>query len=1106
MKTRLHERTGRRRLAVLAAGVATTLGACVTTWPLFSADLRLDYKPAAYAIRGATLVTGTGPKIEGGTIVVRNGVIESVGPDAATPVPFDAETIDGKGLHVYPGFIDLQSTGAQSATSPRSLTGEGRALPYSDFAYPRTPTDNRYGITPEYEVATALELTDSLADEHRKLGFTSTLFTPSGAIAAGQSALVGLGGLPRRESVMKSPVALHIALRSPSGMAFFESQACGDDDLPHAIEALVEAQEAARLDSARAMQDPAPATPAPGPGPGPGRPSTQTPATPGPSPSPATPSPTPAPPETGRRRGGGGGQVSYPTSLMGIIAHLRQAMLDAEHHQALKTYFEDRGGARPPFDPALDTLHAARTRAIPVWWEANTRDEIHRVLDLANEFGTTAVIVGGREAWKVADRLKAGNVPVVLRLELSDEPTVPTEAAYRERKPEEREEPLAVLRERKRRWDERAANAAALARAGVPFGFATEGVSRLDTFHDKVRQLIKAGLSADAAVQALTRDAATIVGQGKRLGTLEPGKLGHLVAMTAPYGDEKARPRYVLIDGLKFDLEKSTPAGPRGKGAGGRGFAGGRPARGSDRPASDTEREEATPKPQPTEAGKAAPRSSDGPSPPTVESRPPRPEGGRAEPKDRPRSDAGATAAGKSARPAGASAPSRKEESPAPFVDVATEFDADRKPTIHTGGNAFIRDARILTVTQGTIDRGNILVVGGKIAAVGPDAQPRPDSTIIDGQGLVVMPGIIDTHSHIAIQGGVNEMSLSIVPEVRVKDVINGDDPGIYRALAGGTTTARLLHGSANTIGGQDAVIKLKPGQPGRELLIQGGPQGVKFALGENVTRRSGRFPNTRMGVEATIERAFEEGKAYRETWKAYAATLAEGRPVGPPPRRDLRLEALADILDGKIKIHSHCYRSDEILMLLRVAERYGVRVQSLQHVLEGYKLAAEIAAHGASASTFSDWWAYKVEAYDAIPFNAALLTQAGASVCIKSDDAEMMRHLNLEAAKTMKYGGLTEAQALACITINPARELGLDQRLGSIETGKDADLVLFEGHPFDATARCKLARSTARSGSSAARSRSPRRSPTAANSVSLPRPRGRGRSRSPRTRRAPTC
>ena len=255
-------------------------------------------------------------------------------------------------------------------------------------------------------------------------------------------------------------------------------------------------------------------------------------------------------------------------------------------------------------------------------------------------------------------------------------------------------------------------------------------------------------------------------------------------------------------------------------------------------------------------------------------------------------------------------------------------------------------------------------------------------------------------------------------------------------------------------------MIKLKYGKPGRDLIIRDGPQGVKFALGENVTRSRGRFPehpdgrrvDHRAGVRGRPGLPRAVGRIPQ------GAKTKRAEELGPPPRVDLRLEALAGVLDGSIKIHCHCYRSDEILMLLRTAARHGVRVQSLQHVLEGYKVAAEIAAHGASSSTFSDWWAYKIEAYDAIPYNAALLTEAGASVCIKSDDAELMRHLNLEAAKMVKYGGVSETQALAMITINAARQLGLDGRLGSIEVGKDADIVLFNGHPFDAFSRCELA------------------------------------------------
>jgi imidazolonepropionase-like amidohydrolase len=781
---------------------------------------------------------------------------------------------------------------------------------------------------------------------------------------------------------------------------------------------------------------------------------------------------------------------------MGSIAHVRQAMLDAGHLQKLNAFYETHGGTQPPFDPALRALQAAQSRKLAVWWEANSRDEIHRALDLAEEFGTSAVIVGGREAAKVTHRLKAAKVPVVLRLNFSDEPRVPAEQEYRKKSAAERDEPLRVLGHRKEKWKEQVATAAVLAKEGIPFAFATDGLERLDTLPAKLRQVIGAGLKADDALAALTAHAAAIAGVDRRLGTLEAGKLGHVIAMTAPFNDEKAKVRYVLVDGLKIEVKPEDPSRARAKSRAGRGS----PASSDEESESE---EQASPAParrgetlaakeQP--AAKRADRSLAASSP--ADSKGQTALRKNSATTDKPDGQAGTNAAS-SAAVQSASAGSRTESPKAkakseaappktaqaaperprpektaasqkaaakaaapPFVDVASELDEDRKPSIHAKGNVLIKDATILTVTKGTIKKGSILVQDGKIKAVGTDVQAPAGVMTIDAAGLVAMPGIIDTHSHIAVQGGVNEGSLSVVPEVRVKDVVTGDDVAIYRALAGGTTTARLLHGSANTIGGQDAVVKLRYGKAGRDLIIRDAPQGVKFALGENVTRSPRRFPNTRMGVEAVIERAFDQAKAYHERWEAYRKAQAQPRAshVGPPPRVDLRLEALAGVLDGSIRIHSHCYRSDEILMLLGTAQKYGVRVQSLQHVLEGYKVAAEIAAHGASASTFSDWWAYKIEAYDAIPYNAALLTEAGASVCIKSDDAELMRHLNLEAAKMVKYGGVSEAQALAMITINPARELGLDNRLGSIEVGKDADIVLFSAHPLDAFSRCELA------------------------------------------------
>jgi imidazolonepropionase-like amidohydrolase len=390
-----------------------------------------------------------------------------------------------------------------------------------------------------------------------------------------------------------------------------------------------------------------------------------------------------------------------------------------------------------------------------------------------------------------------------------------------------------------------------------------------------------------------------------------------------------------------------------------------------------------------------------------------------------------------------------------PAEEQATEIEADRKPKLHTGGNVLIRGATVLTVNNGTKEKTDILVQGGKIAEIGRNLNAPEGLNVIQAEGMFVMPGIIDTHCHFAIEGGVNEFSLSVVPEVRVRDVVNSDDVEIYRALAGGVTTARLLHGSANVIGGQDAVIKLKYGEPASKLLIADAPRGVKFALGENVKRTDGRFPNTRLGVEAVLVRAFTEAKEYRKTWDEYEKARSSGTTL-PEPRRDLRLEALADVLKGDLKVHCHCYRADEILMLMRVADKFGFKVKSLQHVLEGYKIAPEIADHGASCSTFSDWWAYKIEAYDAIPFNSALLNEAGATVCLKSDSNELTRHLYQEAAKCIKYGGMSETEALMTITLNGAKQLGLEKRLGSIEVGKDADLVIFNGHPLNSYARAE--------------------------------------------------
>jgi imidazolonepropionase-like amidohydrolase len=374
-----------------------------------------------------------------------------------------------------------------------------------------------------------------------------------------------------------------------------------------------------------------------------------------------------------------------------------------------------------------------------------------------------------------------------------------------------------------------------------------------------------------------------------------------------------------------------------------------------------------------------------------------------------------------------------------------------------------IRNATVMTVTKGTIQNGSVLVQNGKIAAIGKNVSAPADATIVDATAKFLIPGIIDCHSHTAIEGSVNEGTVSDSSMVDIKDVLNPTDINIYRALAGGLTVSNVLHGSANAIGGQTVVIKLRWGKTAQEMLFEGATPGIKFALGENPKRQGyptqgfglnqgaaqeRRYPGTRLGVEEVIRQSFTEAKMYQAEWKAYNEKVARGEhPI--PPRKDLRLEPLVEVLEGKRYVHAHCYRADEILMLIRVADEMGFKIRTFQHVLEGYKVAKEIAAHGGSASTFSDWWSYKIEAYDASPYNAAIMTKKGVVVSLNSDSDELQRHLNLEAAKTMRYGGLSEDEALAMVTINPAKQLGIDDKVGSIEVGKSADMVLFDKHPL---------------------------------------------------------
>jgi imidazolonepropionase-like amidohydrolase len=664
----------------------------------------------------------------------------------------------------------------------------------------------------------------------------------------------------------------------------------------------------------------------------------------------------------------------FPSSLMGTQAYLRQLFLDARHFlAATRRYGEDPLGVqRPDYDRALRPLAEMIDEGTPILLPARSRIEIERALELARALGSRPIVYGGHEGFEAASVLATAQAPVVIGLDWP--------AQAKDPDPEARES-LRALRIRARAPE----TPTALRAAGVRFAFASEALEDPAGALPAVKKAVDAGLARDAAVRALTLDAAAIYAVDDRLGSLEVGKIANLLVTEGELFTEGARLDRVVVDGRIFELESNA----------------------------------------------------EGETPPATEST--------------------------------AIAPSALDESP---VAAAAEAAPEGPPPLEPAGEpaldddrtppVLVRNATVLTITDGEIPNGEILIRRGRIAAVGRSVNAPDRARTIDAGGGYVMPGIIDCHSHIATAGGPNEGSIAVSSMAAIEQVLDPSDPAIYRALAGGVTTANVLHGSANPIGGTNAVIKLRWGADAEGLLFAGAPPGIKFAMGENPKRsnfttpagQDRRYPATRMGVLDVIREAFGEARAYQEEWRRYeverkAAERKKGAPLPIAPRRDLRLEPLVEVLEGKRLVHAHSYRADEILELMRLADELGFEIATLQHVLEGYRVADEIAAHGAGASTFSDRWAYKIEAWEAIPYNAALLTERGVVVSINSDSAEEMRHLNQEAAKAMKWGGLSENDALKLVTLNPALQLGIADRVGSIEKGKDADLVIYDRHPL---------------------------------------------------------
>lgn len=745
----------------------------------------------------------------------------------------------------------------------------------------------------------------------------------------------------------------------------------------------------------------------------------------------------------------GGSNQTYPSSQMGSIALLRQALYDLDYYSKNKALL--------PFSVSLSEWESQRN--LPTIFKTEDKWEILRAQKIANEFKTNFLYIGSGNEYAIANELKSKGIKLVLPLVFPE--------AYEVNDPYlAREIPLSDLKH----WETAPSNALLLKKEGLDIAFTSFGLKNADQFWTALRKVISRGLSPTDAMAALTTVPANWLGLSAQVGTLETGKWASFSVFSAdPFAFEaqlletwslgearywKSATSVQLLGTYSLRIAEEnyelvvtgTSEKPQGKIL--------------LKTASDTLSTKATIqlKQQDVSIQFLSLATS---NPQLIQLHAKVLKNGLVLEGD------GTDAKGAWFHWSAIQQQTTPSITPTAIKPDTTVYGQVWFPnmafgtTEKAGEQTYIfKNATVWTnEKEGVIKGADVLVVGGKIKQVSrQNMTAQAGARVIDATGLHLTSGIIDEHSHIAISRGVNEGGQAISAEVSIGDVVNPEDIDIYRQLAGGVTAAQLLHGSANPIGGQSALIKLKWGVNPDQMLIANAPKFIKCALGENVKQANWgdfntvRFPQTRMGVEQVFYDGFYRAKAYQKEWDDYKA----GK-IKVAPRVDLELEVLADILRSTCFITCHSYIQSEVNMLMHVADSMGFRINTFTHILEGYKVADKMQKHGVAGSTFSDWWAYKFEVNDAIPYNAALMAEQGVLVCINSDDAEMGRRLNQEAAKTVKYGGLSEEEAWKLVTLNPAKALHLDDQMGSVKAGKAADLVLWTANPLSIEARVSL-------------------------------------------------
>lgn len=728
---------------------------------------------------------------------------------------------------------------------------------------------------------------------------------------------------------------------------------------------------------------------------------------------------------------------SYPSSLMGTIALIRQVYHDAKWYEA--------GGADQT-DLALEAVIANRN--LPVIFEANDKLNALRADKLADEFGLRYILKGGGNEFENADAIAGTNTAFIIPVNYPDAYDVsdPYQTAMIS---------LADMR----MWNQAPQNPAILASKGVEFSFTSSDLKKKNEFLPNIRKAVQYGLDKEQALAALTTTPAQLIGAEGTLGAIKKGYQANFLITSGDIFDNTTTLFENWVQGKRYTVADMNTRDIRGD---------------------YTLKVGNTTYALEISGSLEKPKSAITLDSTKIASKlnyqngwvnlfyTPQGEGETQFVRLNAPVAQSTTLSGNGVLTNGQAVnwsatlekafeekdkKDEKEEQPE-IVPVSFPNKAFGYNTVPEKQNVLFKNATVWTSEDaGILENTDVLVKDGKIAAIGKDLNAG-GATVIDATGKHLTAGIIDEHSHIAA-AAINESGHNSSAEVKIEDVVDPEDIDIYRNLSGGVTTIQILHGSANPIGGRSALIKLKWGEDAGEMILDNAPKFIKFALGENVKQSNWgsyqtiRFPQSRMGVEQVFTDYFQRAKEYDQKWKVYNALSKRQKERTDAPRYDEEMETLAEILNGERFISCHSYVQSEINMLMKVAEKFDFRVNTFTHILEGYKVADKMAEHGVGGSTFSDWWAYKYEVNDAIPYNAAIMHNQGVTVAINSDDAEMSRRLNQEAAKTVKYGGMSEEEAWKFVTINPAKLLHLDDRTGSIKEGKDADLVLWSDHPM---------------------------------------------------------